>query len=227
MISAPTRPEGAIQGDSARSWLSGGLVAAGRGVALTGLILAEVGVLVALAIAVTLAAVGFGLLLIPDTLLAGRGLTSRIRRRAGEWSGVPIAVPYRPQPAGDAARPGRWRRFAWLLNDQATWRDLMWMTVDGVAGWLLTLAPVSLIAWGLFGVVMPAVWAPIARAGGSNWYAFIHVTGTTTAWLSVPLGVAIAAIGVWSGPRLLTWHSRLARGLLAPAPGLPGQPAPA
>ena len=140
-----------------------GLVAAGRGVALTGLILAEVGVLVALAIAVTLAALGFGLLLIPDTLLAGRGLTNRIRRLAGEWSGVSIAVPYRPQPTGDAARPGLWRRLAWLLTDQATWRDLLWMTVDGVAGWLLTLAPVALIAWGLFGVVMPAVWAPIAR----------------------------------------------------------------
>ena len=225
MITAPTRPKAAAAEDPARSWLSGGLAAAGRGLALTGLILAEVGVLVALAIAVTLAAVGFGLLLIPGTLLAGRGLTNRIRRRAGEWSGVPIAVPYRPQPAGDAARPGLWGRLAWLLNDQATWRDLMWMTVDGLAGWLLTLAPVSLIAWGLFGVVMPAVWAPIVRAGGSNWYGFIHVTGATTAWLSVPLGVAIAAIGLWSGPRLLTWHSRLARCLLAPAPGLPGQPA--
>jgi hypothetical protein len=225
MITAPTRPKAAAAEDPARSWLSGGLVAAGRGLALTGLILAEVGVLVALAIAVTLAAVGFGLLLIPDTLLAGRRLTNRIRCRAGAWSGVPIAVPYRPQPAGDAARPGLWGRLAWLLNDQATWRDLMWMTVDGLAGWLLTLAPVSLIAWGLFGVVMPAVWAPIVRAGGSNWYGFIHVTGATTAWLSVPLGVAIAAIGLWSGPRLLTWHSRLARRLLAPAPGLPGQPA--
>jgi hypothetical protein len=74
---------------------------------------------------------------------------------------------------------------------------------------------------------MPAVWAPIVHAGGSNWYAFIHVTGTTTAWLSVPLGAAFATIGVWSGPRLLTWHSRLARGLLTPTSSLPGQPAPA
>jgi hypothetical protein len=227
MISAPRRQESAVQGNLARSWLSGGLVAAGRGVALTGLMLAEVGVLLALAIGVTLAALGFGLLLIPGTLLAGRGLTSRIRRLAGQWSGVSIAVPYRPRPWDEAARPSLWRRFAWLLNDQATWRDLLWMTVDGVAGWLLTLAPAALIAWGLFGVVMPAVWAPLAGAGGSNWYGFIHVTSTTSAWLSVLLGAAIAAIGVWSGPRLLTWHSRLARRLLAPASGLPGLPAPA
>ncbi len=227
MISAPERQKGTAAEDPARSGLGGGLVAAGRGIALTGLIVAEVGVLAALAVGVTLAALGFGLLLIPAILMAGRGLTSKIRRLAGEWSGVSIAVPYRPQPTGDAARPGLWRRFAWLLSDQATWRDLTWMTVDGVAGWLLTLAPAALIAWGLFGVVMPAVWAPIVHAGGNNWYAFIHVTGTTTAWLAVPLGAAVTAIGVWSGPRLLTWHSRLARGLLAPAPGLPGQPVPA
>ena len=37
----------------------------------------------------------------------------------------------------------------------------------------------------------------------------------------------IALIGVWPGPRLLTAHSRLARGLLAPASGLRRQPAPA
>ncbi|HEX3752708.1 MAG TPA: sensor domain-containing protein [Streptosporangiaceae bacterium] len=204
-----------------------GLVAAGRGVALTGLILAEAGVLLALAIGVTLAALGSGLLLIPRTLLAGRGLTSGIRRLAGSWSGVPIAVPYRPQPTGDAARRGLWRRLAWLLTDQATWRDLLWMTVDCLVGWVLTLAPVSLMAGGLFGVVMPAVWAPIVHAGGNNWYAFIHITGTTTAWLAVPLGVAFVAIGLWSGPRLLTAHGGLARSLLAPAADLPGQPAPA
>jgi hypothetical protein len=97
MISSPRHREGAAAGDPARSWVGNGLVAAGRGAALTGLMLAEAGVLVALAIA----------------------------------------------------------------------------------------------------------------------------------WLSVPLGVAMAAIGLWSGPRLLTWHSRLARGLLAPASALRGQPVPA
>jgi hypothetical protein len=204
-----------------------GLVAAGRGVALTGLILAELGVLFALAIGVTLAGLGVGLLMLPGVVLAGRGLTSRIRRRSRDWSGVPIAAPYRPQPWSGTARPNLWQRLAWLFGDEATWRDLLWMTVDCGVGWLLTLAPVGLIAWGLFGIVMPAVWAPITHAGGSNWYAFIHVTSTTTAWLSVPLGVAAVAIGLWSGPRVLALHSRLARSLLTPAAGRPGQPVPA
>jgi hypothetical protein len=34
----------------------------------------------------------------------------------------------------------------------------MWITVDTLVGWLLALTPAGLIAWGLFGVVMPAVW---------------------------------------------------------------------
>ena len=66
------------------------------------------------------------------------------------------------------------------MADLDTWRSLLHSTVDILAGWLLTLAPASLIAWGLFGVIMPAVWHPIVTAHGSNWYAFIHVTTPST-----------------------------------------------
>ncbi len=54
-----------------------------------------------------------------------------------------------------------------LLADQATWRDLLWTTVDICVGWVLTRTPAGLIAWGLSGVVMPAVDAgtrPVRRA---------------------------------------------------------------
>jgi signal transduction histidine kinase len=204
-------------GQASRSPVGRGLAASGRGIALTGLILAEFGVLCALAVAVTFSAVGVGLLFIPAVVLAGRALATTTRRLAGEWCGVPIAVPYLPPPTGEDGRTGLWRRYAWLLNDRATWRDLLWMVVDCAVGWMLTLAPAALLAWGLFGVIMPAVWHPIAAAGGSNWYAFIHVTGTTQAWLSVPLGVAFMAAGLWAGPLLLAAYGRLARRLLAPA----------
>jgi hypothetical protein len=46
---------------------------------------------------------------------------------------------------------------------------------------------------GLFGIVMPAVWHPIVTAHGNNWYAFIHVTTASTAWLSAALGIAFIA----------------------------------
>jgi hypothetical protein len=59
---------------------------------------------------------GLGGGLIPGTLLAGRGLTSRIRALAGKWSGAAIAVRYRPQPWADGARPSLWQRYVWLLT---------------------------------------------------------------------------------------------------------------
>jgi signal transduction histidine kinase len=217
MTSSPSIPAGPASGPAPGSRIGRGLVAAGRGIALTGLILAEFGMLCALAVAVTFSVIGVGLLFIPGIVLAARALADTTRRLAREWCGVPIAVPYLPAPGGADDPPGMWRRYAWLLNDRATWRDLLWMVVDGLVGWVLTLAPAALVAWGLFGVIMPAVWHPIVAAGGSNWYAFIHVSGPVQAWLSVPLGIAFILAGVWTGPLLLSVYGRLARWLLAPA----------
>ena len=63
---------------------------------------------------------------------------------------------------------------------------------------------------------MPAVWHPIAAAGGNNWYAFIHVISPRTAWLSVPFGLAFGALGLWAGPWLLRGYGSLAHSILAP-----------
>jgi hypothetical protein len=104
------------------------------------------------------------------------------------------------------------------MADPDTWRSLLWSTVDILAGWLLTLAPASLIAWGLFGVVMPAVWHPIVTAHGNNWYAFIHVTTASTAWLSVALGIAFIALGLLTAPWLLRRYAALARSCQDPRP---------
>ena len=110
-----------------------------------------------------------------------------------------------------------WVRFGSLVADPDTWRSLLWSTVDILAGWLLTLAPAGLIARGLFGLVMPAVWHPIVNAHGNNWYAFIHVTTASTAWLSVALGIAFIALGLLTAPRLLRRYAALARSLQTPA----------
>ena len=92
----------------------------------------------------------------------------------------------------------------------------MWITVDTLVGWLLILTPAGLIAWGLFGIVMPAVWHPIVAAHGNNWYAFIHVTTASTAWLSAALGIAFIALGLLTAPWLLRRYGALAQSLLAP-----------
>ena len=204
--------------DRSGNWATQGAVAAGRGVALVGLTLVGLGLWLAFATAVTLAPVGIGLPAIPVTVRAIRRLETRVRRLSGDWCGVAIGDPYRREPARrDGQAPSFWARFGFLMGDPATWRDLVWITVDTLVGWLLTLAPAGLIAWGLFGVIMPAVWHPIVAAHGNNWYAFIHVTTASTAWLSVALGIAFIALGLLTAPWLLRRYGVLAQSLLAPA----------
>jgi RND superfamily putative drug exporter len=200
------------------NWAARGAVAAGRGIALAGLTLAGLVLWLVLATALALGPLGIGLPAIPVTVRAVRRLETRVRRLSGGWCDAAIAVPYLPEPARREGRPpGFWARPGSLITDPATWRDLLWITVDALAGWLLTLTPAGLLAWGLFGLIMPAVWHPIAMAGGSNWYAFIHVTSLSTAWLAAALGIAFIAAGLLTAPWFLRRYGALARSLLVPA----------
>jgi signal transduction histidine kinase len=196
-----------------------GLVGSARGLALVGVALAEAGFILALVSEVNLWALVYPVLLIPPTLLAVRRLANVTRRLSGQWCGVPIPQPYRGYREPDP-QAGRWRRFGQacgqLVTEPATWRDLLWMTVDPLAAWVPAAVPGTLVAWGLFGVLMPAYWSPIVHAGGNQWYAFIHVTNETTALLSVPLGIAFIALGLWSAPLFLRWYGQAARSMLAP-----------
>ena len=200
------------------NWATRGAVAAGRGIAFAGLTLAAYGLWVVLLVGVALAPLRVGLLILPGTLRAMRRLASVVRRRSAGWCEVAIADPYRSEPDRRQGQPqNRWAPLGHLLTDPATWRDLQWTAVDMLVGWLFTLTSAGLILWGLFGVLMPAVWHPIVTAGGNNWYAFIHVTSAGTAWLSVALGIAFIALGLLSAPWLLRRYGALAHSMLAPA----------
>jgi hypothetical protein len=82
---------------------------------------------------------GVGVFLTPVVLLALRGYANAQRVWAAEWSGVPIRVPYKPEPPGGARYP--FRRLWWVLSDPATWRDLLWLVVNMPVGLLLGLLP--------------------------------------------------------------------------------------
>ena len=199
------------------NWATQGAVAAGRGVVLFGFTLASLVLWAVLLTAVALIPLGVGLPLTAVALRAMRGLEAKAWRHVADWCGSAAVA---PRPAGPARQeerePSFWVRFGSLVADPDTWRSLLWSTVDILAGWLITLAPASLIAWGLFGVVMPAVWHPIVTAHGNNWYAFIHVTTASTAWLSVALGIAFIALGLLTAPWLLRRYAALARSLQDP-----------
>ena len=200
------------------SWVGERLLGSARGLAFLGLALAEAGLVTALAFIVSFAIFVYPLLLLPPTLRAVRRLANVTRRLSGVWCGVPIPVPYRA--SAERGPGGTWRRFGRvsgrLLTEPATWRDLLWMTVDPLAGCLLAIIPITVIGYGVFGVVMPAIWSPIVRAGGNEWYAFIHLTDAFSGALCVPLGIGFIALGLWITPLFLRWYGRLAHSMLAP-----------
>jgi hypothetical protein len=162
----------------ASSWPRRALGAPWRGVVLCGPMLAELAVAVILLVAVALVPVFLGVLLLPGCLVAVRHEAERARRLVRRTTDTEIAAWYRPKPSKTSRAP-RWRTdLPLLLKDPTTWRDVLWLFVNPTIGWVLTLIPAALVLWGLFGVVMPAVWKPLVNAGANNWYGPVHVTTT-------------------------------------------------
>jgi signal transduction histidine kinase len=198
-------------------WFPRALAAPWRGVVLCGSMFAELAVAVMLVVAVTLVPVFLGIVVMPACLLAVRREAQRTRRLTRRTAGIEIGAWYRYEPSR-TAKGARWRTaLPGLVGDPSTWRDVLWLFVNPTVGWVLALAPAALVLWGLFGVVMPAIWKPIVEAGGNNWYGPIHVTTTTSASACVPLGLATIVAGFALGPALLSAYGRFARWLLAPS----------
>ena len=194
-----------------------GIVAAGHGMAFLGLALSGL-VLSLLILALTLvgpglvayALVGYhhdgkaavilalpalavGFFLASRLLLVIRQLARLTRRLSRRWCGVPIADPYLPRPGADGRKAGLGRRLTWLLTDQATWRDLLWATVNGCVGWFLAVLPAGLLVLGFLGLVAP--------------YTSLDVR---------VLAVAAAVSELWVAPWLMRGYGIFARSMLAP-----------
>jgi signal transduction histidine kinase len=195
------------------------LLAVPQGLALSvmGLIYAVL-LFVFLTLAESFTLLGIGVLLVPPMVLLTRQYTRFRRKLARDWCGIEIAAPYRPRPTFQPGVVGVWQRCTWLLTDSATWRDQMWLLVDGTAGATLALIPATLITQGLFGFLLSfGLWRPIAHSGAEGyWYLFLHVTSQATANLSAVLGVALIALGLWVNPKIMRWHALLTMWGLAP-----------
>jgi signal transduction histidine kinase len=212
--------------------LGSSLTAAYYGLGFAGLMLAEVGLVLVLVgwvllAVLTIASVpvgpgdgqhrellallflGVGLaigrFLVPPVLLTLRRLAGLTRRLAGEWCGVPIAEPYQPPPA-DLADLHYTARLRWLLGDVTTWRDLTWVVVNALVGWILAVASAALIVVGGVVFLVPVVSRAVPPP------AF---PGNTKPVLVI-LGCAMLATGVAAAPWLLRGYGLLAAAMLAP-----------
>ncbi|MFJ9693691.1 sensor histidine kinase [Kitasatospora sp. NPDC101183] len=187
-----------------------------RSTALAGFILPQVLLLTAVSVTASLVGLGFGLLLVPPTFLAVRRVTTLRRELAARWSEVEIREPYLPAPEAEPGFRGLWQRCQALLGDPATWRDITWLLADSVLGFTLAIVPLSLIAYGLFGLVMPWVWEPIVSNGGNDWYLWVKVTGDGSALHCTLYGLPLIAAGLALAPAVLRGHSLFAQSLLGP-----------
>jgi len=161
---------------------------------------------------------------LPVALLATRRLTMLTRRLSARWCGVPIGAAYAPRPAarggGRPAGTGRLgypQRMSWLLGDVGTWRDLLWLVVNVVVGWVILLVPVTLFCVGLVAFIVPAlgslgVFRPLNLAS----VAHPAFPGNTAPVLFL-IGLAMVAVGTWTGPVLLRGYGGLAWAVLSPS----------
>ncbi|WP_405881296.1 histidine kinase [Streptomyces sp. NBC_01384] len=143
------------------------------------------------------------------------------RRMAGAWSGVPIAVPYRPAPVIDVpttatgvrrwtARSGRvWRWTRWVLTDPATWRDLLWTSFTGGVGCVLAAlvaAPAFVAAQALGTFLGPGYIKPVG-----------HLLVLAAITIAAALLLASLPVVLWAAPRLMLLYGRTAHHLLGPS----------
>jgi signal transduction histidine kinase len=176
------------------AWLRERVTACARGVALGALAIAG-GVLLHPVLLV------LALVPIPGIGPVARQLTDLTRRLCGEWCGVPIASPYRPEPAGEGedGLPTWRQRRRWVMDDPATWRDVAWILLNPWLGAVLAGGSAAAIVYGIFGMALP------------------HGSTQLAGVISHPLyGILLAVSGFVAAPWLLRGYGEFTRSLLGP-----------
>jgi signal transduction histidine kinase len=193
------------------------LRAGGQGLVLGLLSLGSIVLLTVTIDAFAFAGMGLGLILTPYVTVVVRRYANFRRRLAREWFGVEIPEPYRPRPEFPPGVNGWLQRWQWIVTDKATWRDMLWMAVDGTAGLFLAFLPPTLIAYFLYGLLLAfGLWRPIVAETGAEWFTFIPVTDQSTAVAAAALGAIYLLIGLAYNPAILRGHALLTRRFLAP-----------
>ncbi|MFJ5259314.1 sensor histidine kinase [Streptomyces sp. NPDC088387] len=165
------------------------------------------------AVSIALIPVGVGIVTTPWVLTGVQAFANWRRMLAAQWGGVRIPANYRRLPEG--AHP--WARTFGMLGDRATWRDLLWLPVDMVAGFVTGLLAAILLFYPLEGFVIAlGLWRVLPDG---FWYGFVPVTGQLSALAAAALGAALLAVSFTLTPRLLHLHFLVARLVLAPGAG--------
>ncbi|MEU9867541.1 histidine kinase [Actinomadura sp. NPDC048021] len=163
-----------------------------------------------------------GVLLFPSSTMLLRERLDAYRVRVNRWTEVRIARPYLPEPEREPGVHGMFKRFVALVSDPATWRDYLWTLTDPIVSVFTAALPGLLILYGVWGYVLAAFAGEmIGHYGGSDWYAYVHVTegygrDTGRVLSTVAVATACIALGYAIGPKMLTAYGHWGRAILGP-----------
>jgi signal transduction histidine kinase len=149
-----------------------------------------------------------GLLLVPGTLRAVRGLADRERARLGRWGDE---LPS-PGPVPDGLRAA--------LTDRTVLRDLRWLAVHATAGFVVAVVGICLPVYAVRDITYP-LWRlllPDDLADDRPWWWAVDTGAGQLAVALIGLGWAALTVGV--APVLARRLDGVARRLLAPPPGV-------
>lgn len=195
------------------------LKAPGQGLVLAWLAFLAGAATIVITLAAALLAVFVGVFCLPASVRLLHKVSDAVRRRDAGAGGISVGVHHHAAaPVGTDVRT-RLLQTGSILRDPMAWREFLWGIAEGFVGFVLAAAPAALIVYGVFGAaVQPFVWGPIDRAGGSNWYLFIHVDSMAGALLAIPFALLVIVAGLAVAPRALRRHAGWTRFWLHPNP---------
>jgi signal transduction histidine kinase len=163
-----------------------------------------------------------GVVLFPSATMLLRTQLDAYRSRINRWTDAKIERPYLPEPEIEPGLNGMLKRFVRLLSDPATWRDYLWVVADPIVVLFTAALPGLLILYGLWGLAV-ATFAGglIGHYGGSDWYAYIHITDGYDRDVSrivstLVVATACLVVGYLIGPKMLNVYGRWGRFILGP-----------
>ncbi|WTL28617.1 sensor domain-containing protein [Streptomyces sp. NBC_01498] len=159
--------------------------------------------------------IGIGAVALPICVPAVRRLCNWARRTAGR-AGVPVEVPYQPEPAEFEKDIVGWmRRCKWILTDRATWRDLLWLLLNTAVG-MVGFVPAALLYYAGEGLVLAAgLGRGLAGGhGAGRMYCGVVVDSWPTAVAAGFLALGVLAVWIATTRHVLLGHAWFTRYLL-------------
>ncbi len=149
------------------------------------------------------------------TVYVARWTTVVDRRLAGWARGEPIAAVYRPTSSRSF-----WQRLRNVTVDPQTWKDLGWLVLNSVLGFVAAVVGLTATVVVIGYIVMPLWWWAIpdpSQQYGTLEMGLYTVHNTGTALINTGIGLLLAPLALLLNRGLVAGHAGLAARVLGPS----------